>query len=756
MNTDRAITPVEAVATGAVLVSVLAYGGTHVAVVGVAAVLFAASVAMSLRDRGELLSPLPVWLALIAGVFGLLQLVPLPHGLLGLLSPEAAGLRAFAVESSWSPISYAPGETALAVARSGLVGLAALVGAALVDRGSIAAPVRIVVFAGAVVLAVIIGHAAVGAESIYGVKAAVGRGFSAPLGPFVNANHLAAFLVLLVPVAAGAAWGSDSTVVRAGAATLAMAGAAALVATFSRGGMVALAAAIVLFSLGAWAATRNVKALAVPIAGGLAAAVAGIAWTGGHVLFLFNKDLFLAPRGKGPIWEAGLSMLADHPWLGIGRGGFGAVYPQYGLPEGAVQSAHVENIYVAVLLDLGLPLGLFILLGAALVARSALRSRIGPLRVGAWAGLGGLAVHNLVDYNVELPGVAIPVALLLGALCASIETPRGQPPEHVILRGADLEGRPAWGLFGVVGGVTLLGLLLGWGGSVEEVDARREAVLAERPVTREAEAEAVKIAAERPTDPWSWLPLGQAVAESRPGDALPYINRAMVLDPRSSQPHESGARALLDMGLRDQAAGEARRALEKVSKDGFEELLRSALATWNKPGEWRRLLPRAAASAERAVAYFRREEKSVEALEAARAWAEAPDATPRATIALAELLSEVGGSAEDREARLMLTETLERTAGGDLDRALLIYGRVQLRRGGLGWTELADVLTRVPRRADPRVSARASYMEGRLAEADGRLDDALKHAQTAAELQPEAPQYRGELARMTRLVGAAP
>jgi len=742
--------------TVVLLVAILAYGGTHVAVVAVAVFLVGAGLAVVVRERSVLPAPVVVWLAFGAALLGLLQLIPLPLGLLALFSPEAVGLRAFSLDATWSPISYAPGETALAVARSALVGLVALAGASLVDRGSIAGPVRIVTLTGAVVLAVIIGHAAVGAESIYGVKAAVGRGFSAPLGPFVNANHLAAFLVFTVPVAAAVGWDAENRVTRAGAALLASAGAAALVATFSRGGMVALAASAVVFALGARAVTGSLRALAVPIGAGIVAALAGIAWTGGHVLFLFNRDLLLAPRGKAPIWEAGLAMLADHQWLGIGRGGFGAVYPLYGVPGGAVQSAHVENVYLAMLLDLGLPLGLAVLAGGALVARSALRSRIDPLRVGVWAGLAGLAVHNLVDYNVELPGVALPAALLLGALCASEERERGRAPEHFLLRGADLEGRRAWALYGGVVAVAVLGIGLGWGGSVEEVDARRTAVLETRPVTVEAEAEAVRIATERPTDPWSWLPIGEAIAPARPAKALEYINRAMVLDPRSPRPHESAAWAMLRLGLRDQAAGEARRALQKVSKAEFEPMLRRALETWDRPGEWQRLLPRESASAERAVAFFRSEKRAEAALEAARAWEAAADSGPRAKVVLAELLSEVRGSAEDREARLLLVDALDRTAGWELDRALLIYGRVQLRRGGTGWTELAAVLETIPRAADPRVAARASYLEGRLAEADGRMQDALQHARDASRLQPDAPEYRGELARVERLVGGAP
>ncbi len=754
MTKDRATAPLEAAVTVGLLVAILAYGGTHGVVVAVATVLVGAGLVVVLRERDELPAPLVVWLALLLALLGLVQLVPLPHGLLGVFTPETVGLRSFALESTWSPISYAPGETALAVARSALIALVALAGASLVDRGSIEAPVRVVVLCAAVVLAVIIVHAAVGADAIYGTKAAVGRGFSAPLGPFVNANHLAAFLVFTVPLAAAVAWEAENRVSRAGAALIALAGAAALVATFSRGGMVALAAAAVVFALGARAVTGRLRALAVPVGAVVVAAVAGIAWTGGHVLFLFNRDLFLAPRGKGPIWEAGMAMLAEHEWLGIGRGAFGAVYTLYGLPEGAVQSAHVENVYLAMLLDFGLPLGLVVLAGAALVARSALRSKIDPLRVGAWAGLAGLAVHNLVDYNVELPGVALPAVLVLGALCSSEERERGRAPEHFLLRGVDLEGARARGLLGGAVAVALLGIALGWGGSVEEVDARRAEALRERPVTAEAEAVAVDIAAERPTDPWSWLPLGEAVAESRPTDALAYINRAMVLDPRSPRPHQSAAWALLRLGLRDQAAGEARRALQKVSADDFEDLLRSALGTWDGPGEWRRLLPREAGPASRAVAFFRRDERSAEALAAARAWESAPDAGPGAKVVLAELLSEVRGSAEDREARLLLEHALDRTVGYELDRALLIYGRVQLRRGGAGWTELAEVLEGIPRAADARVAARASYLEARLAEAAGRMDEALEHARKAARLQPDAPEYRGELARVERVAGA--
>jgi hypothetical protein len=131
------------------------------------------------------------------------------------------------------------------------------------------------------------------------------------------------------------------------------------------------------------------------------------------------------------------------------------------------------------------------------------------------------------------------------------------------------------------------------------------------------------------------------------------------------------------------------------------------------------------------------------------------DAGPWASVTLAELLSERNLPADDFEARMLAFDALSRTAGYELDRALLVYGRVQLRRGRVGWAELVDAIEKIPRTADSRIGARAAYFQGRVAEAEGRLVEALERAETASGLMPDAPEYRGELARMRRVVAEA-
>ena len=88
-----------------------------------------------------------------------------------------------------------------------------------------------------------------------------------------------------------------------------------------------------------------------------------------------------------------------------------------------VNSAH--NDYLEWLLDGGALAGLAIVLVAALIVLRLVRTarmdgwpRDRYLRIGALIGIGLIALHSLVDYNLRIPANAILFAFLMGLLFA--------------------------------------------------------------------------------------------------------------------------------------------------------------------------------------------------------------------------------------------------------------------------------------------------------------------------------------------------
>lgn len=120
-------------------------------------------------------------------------------------------------------------------------------------------------------------------------------------------------------------------------------------------------------------------------------------------------------------YGAMLTMIADHPLLGIGLGNFEALFPRYRpdtlLNPGVLDKAH--NSWLEMLVSLGLPLGLALIClalwcGVALMRGSLARRdyRMLPL-AGLGVGIVG-SLHSLFDFSLQIPGYAVVFAAVLG------------------------------------------------------------------------------------------------------------------------------------------------------------------------------------------------------------------------------------------------------------------------------------------------------------------------------------------------------
>ncbi len=394
--------------------------------------------------RGPLLFPAVAFLALC-----LLQLVPLPGGPVT-LSPEATrrGITfvvAFLLLHQAAAVAFSH-----PAARRRFRKMAAWLGAAL----ALVALVQL----------------ATGTRRIYGFFESLEGG--QPYGSFVNRNHFAGYMLLVLPISLGLladAWRAYSRRVgesanarrslvglqtREGTALVYAAlppflGIGALLASTSRGGILAFFAALALAAVGV-RSRRGAPAWAAA----LVFATVSLTWFGLErleVRFLRAPDE--AP-GRTVVWRESFAAMRGSRWLtGYGYDTFAEVIsrvPAWTLPVGATpwpaeieaallsgeplgyrapgdlpglawyREAHSD--YVQLLVETGVP-GLLIGLWAAFAALAA--SRRDPW---LFAALAGLLMHVFVDFDLQIP--AIPALfVVLAAL-----RPRGQ-------RVSDLEAR---------------------------------------------------------------------------------------------------------------------------------------------------------------------------------------------------------------------------------------------------------------------------------------------------------------------------
>jgi O-antigen ligase len=254
---------------------------------------------------------------------------------------------------------------------------------------------------------------------------AAAHGAGRPAGTYFNPNHLAmglamagALLLALRPASRSAAAGGWS------AFGLVSAG---LVATGSRGGLLAAAAG---WGFVAWRRWRW-RAAAVAVAAGIALAVVPNPLAR-RLQTLEAQDPYAYTRLQ--IWRSAIDRALDHP-VGVGLNLFRQSSQRYAfaLDDGVArfgkraESAHSD--YLQVFAELGLPglaLSAWGLASLAALARRALReARDGgdPAALGAAGALAAVAAQALVDTPLHVPGVLMPAAALAGLLAS-----RGAPP----------------------------------------------------------------------------------------------------------------------------------------------------------------------------------------------------------------------------------------------------------------------------------------------------------------------------------------
>lgn len=126
-------------------------------------------------------------------------------------------------------------------------------------------------------------------------------------------------------------------------------------------------------------------------------------------------------------------MFLDHPLTGVGLGAFPTAYPAYG--RSSVKNERLEqahNDYLQLLSDAGLIgglIGLWFLFELFRIARRQFqqleraRSNDRALMLGGYVALLGIAVHSLLDFNLQIAANAL-LFLFVLALTVAPKSPK--------------------------------------------------------------------------------------------------------------------------------------------------------------------------------------------------------------------------------------------------------------------------------------------------------------------------------------------
>lgn len=388
----------------------------------------------------------PFWL-------GLLQLTPLPASWWGTLAGRDLYFDALAAAGGIGPhalpLSLNPQATTTALL-SGIPAAAALLAALYLPRALVEKCLAVLLVGGAsqMLLAVLQFWMGAGSALYFGVDSASGF-----VGSFANRNHLADFLVMLLPV-----WfywfaqstnrrGEDSGDRRFGgkSALWLFYGFALLVvtlATLSRGGLlsaaVVLTASTLLLGLKLKSRLNRKQHIALAVAAALFAMFAIVGVGTERVGERLNKaTVEVDALTRNNFTTATLEgAQAFWPW-GSGAGTYESVFPRFQAAESLLYVEYAHNDYAQLLMELGLSGLLLALVVAGLVLAQfrhlwrgyrAERRLTGELALRAWCGLGAAALllHSTVEFNMHIPALALTAAFLLGVYLRPLHPARAK------------------------------------------------------------------------------------------------------------------------------------------------------------------------------------------------------------------------------------------------------------------------------------------------------------------------------------------
>jgi O-antigen ligase len=270
-------------------------------------------------------------------------------------------------------------------------------------------------------------------------------------GPYVNHNHYAGLMEMLVPVPLIV---SLTRMAAPKVRAVAAASAAVMVGTIflsgSRGGMLAIMVELIILAA-LMAKQKRGLPTAIGIGIFLSIIVSMLIWVGGtqlseRIASVGPGHIELSGDIRSDINRDGLHMFLKRPILGWGLGGFPVVYPQFRTfyTNFFINEAHDD--YLQLLVEMGL-LGFGTMIWFLVTLYRHAVKKIGSwpsdisgaLTLACLLGLSGILVHSFVDFNLQIPANAA-LFYVMGTVAASepFAKParkrrpiRTEPPEQV-------------------------------------------------------------------------------------------------------------------------------------------------------------------------------------------------------------------------------------------------------------------------------------------------------------------------------------
>jgi O-antigen ligase len=257
-----------------------------------------------------------------------------------------------------------------------------------------------------------------------------------PFGPYVNRNHFAGFVELVIPVSlVPLVLGKVRRERWILVSLFAVVPIGALFLSASRGGVVSFAVELGVLVL--WLLLRRTAGKHL-LSGGVVLLLAFlmVSWLGVQQLvarFSSLQSLEVTAGKRSSMRKDTWHIFLDHPWMGTGLGTLQTVFPAYEtLYDGKIVN-HSHNDYLEGLAETGIAGGLCCLWFLGILLFDSLRhlsqssgSFSSALQLSGLVGCLGFLTHSLVDFNLHIPANALLFFLIAVLATSEIRQP---PPK---------------------------------------------------------------------------------------------------------------------------------------------------------------------------------------------------------------------------------------------------------------------------------------------------------------------------------------
>lgn len=411
---------------------------------------------MSVLKKVEFYATPLLFFMLALAVVVVIQVIPMPAALLGLLSPST--LRAYNLFSNdgvsvWRAISIDPQSTLDELWKLlSYIAIFTVIINHFKTRAQVTKILRLVVWLGVgIAVFAVVQRLAWNGRLYWIFPIRPGIEFSEGYiwGPYINRNHFAGYMELVIPIALGfflyrmteIKVASDMPLVRklhiyanskvilpmGVFLTSALVMVAVLFISLSRGGVVGVATGVIIFM----AMSHRRRSLKNKIA---VLSVIGVVLLLAVIVLSWNRleDRFedIAEEGKNPRFEIladSVNMVKDFPLLGTGLGTFKTSYLSYQTKHSTAYFKNADNDFLETLTETGL-IGFAVTGGVIFfffypvvqVWRVRQNTFVKCMAAAGVASCGALFIHSFTDFNTRIPANAMLITVIAGLTYATV------------------------------------------------------------------------------------------------------------------------------------------------------------------------------------------------------------------------------------------------------------------------------------------------------------------------------------------------